>query len=230
MNDHGPVLWPDVEPENTASEAVSNRPTITVPRSQAKGVTVDVRNLRSQNGDSSDICVVEMERNRAAGTQSSKTATTQVCAVTSQLQESQTDIDPPHSIATEQQRDPAVRELSEFLTSGKLPGDQVRARKVALQSSLFSLIDGVVYHIDHKTRQKCAVVPSHLQEKLLRETHAGSYSGHFSGRHLYDTLRMSWWWETMFADAERFAKTFIPDHCCSGDTRSSVYHCYLHTA
>ena len=230
LNEHGPVLWPDAEPENTAPEAVSNCPTITVPRSQAKGVNVDVRHLRPQNGDSSDICVIEMEGNLAARTRSSRAAITQVCAVTSQLQELQTEIDAAHSIAAEQQRDPAVRELSEFLTSGKLPGDQVRARKVALQSSLFSLIDGVVYHIDHKTRQKCAVVPSHLQEKLLRETHAGSYSGHFSGRHLYDTLRMSWWWETMFADAERFAKTFIPDHCCSGDTRSSVYHCYLHTA
>ena len=79
--------------------------------------------------------------------------------------------------------------------------------KSELQSSVFSLINGVVYHIDHKTRQKCAVVPSHLQEKLLRETHAGSYSGHFSGRRLYDTLRMSWWWETMFAAAEKFANT-----------------------
>ena len=195
LNEHGPVLWRDAEP---APEAVSNHPTIRVPRSQAKRVTVDVRHLRPQNGDSSDICVIEMEGNLAAGTKSSKTATTQVCAVTSQLHESQTEIDAPHSIATEQQRDPAVRE---FLTSGKLPGDQVRAQKVALQSSVFSLIDGVVYHIDHKTRQKCAVVPSHLREKLLRETHAGSYSGLFCGRHLCDTLRMSWWWETMFADA-----------------------------
>ena len=67
--------------------------------------------------------------------------------------------------------------------------------------SLFSLIDGVVYHIDHKIRLKSAVVPSHLQEKLLRE-HAGNYSGRLS-----DTQRMSWWWETIFADAEMFAKT-----------------------
>ena len=219
LNEHGPVLWPDAEPENTAPEAVSNCPTITVPRSQAKGVNVDVRHLRPQNGDSSDICVIEIEGNLAAGTRSSRAAITQVCAVTSQLQELQTEIDAAHSIAAEQQRDPVVRELSEFLTSGKLPGDQVRARKVALQSSLFSLIDGVVYHIDHKTRQKCAVVPSHLQEKLLRETHAGSYSGHFSGRRLYDTLRMSWWWETMFADAEKFAKTCPECVVASGSGR-----------
>ena len=57
---------------------------------------------------------------------------------------------------------------------------------MALQSSNISLVDGVVCHIDHKTRQKCAVVPSHLQEKLLRGTHAGNYS---SGRCLYDTLK-----------------------------------------
>ena len=43
-----------------------------------RGVTVDVQHLRPQNGDSSDICVIEMEVNLVAETQSSKTATTQI--------------------------------------------------------------------------------------------------------------------------------------------------------
>ena len=130
----------------------------------------------------------------------------QVCAVTSRPcpHTETTDL---QNIRAEQQRDPMVKELSQFLSSGKLPENETRARKMALQSSMFSLVDGVVYHIDHKTRKKCAVVPSHLQEKLLRETHAGNYSGHFSGRRLYDTLRMSWWWDTMFADGDKFAKS-----------------------
>ena len=110
-------------------------------------------------------------------------------------------------IGMEQCKDPKIKEVMEFLSDGKLPEDQNTARKLVLQSSQFSLLDGVVYHIDHKTRHKCVVAPKHLQEELLKSTHGGAYSGHFSGRRLYNTLRTSWWWETMFADSEKFAKT-----------------------
>ena len=113
-------------------------------------------------------------------------------------------------IGMEQCKDPKIKDLMEFLSDGKLPEDQNTARKLVLQSSQFSLLDGVVYHIDHKTRHKCVVAPKHLQEELLKSTHGGAYSGHFSGRRLYNTLRTSWWWETMFADSERFAKTCPP--------------------
>ena len=40
-----------------------------------------------------------------------------------------------------------------------------------------------------------------------QDTHSGNYSGHFSGRRLYNTLSSSWWWDGMYADAERFAKS-----------------------
>ena len=90
-----------------------------------------------------------------------------------------------HCLEEEQQKDPTTGELCEYLGSGKLPGDDARARRIILQASQFTLIDGVVYRINPKTHHKCAVVPLQLQQKILRETHAGKYSGHFSGRRLY---------------------------------------------
>ena len=63
---------------------------------------------------------------------------------------------------SEQAKDPAVKELYEFLQSGKLPEDTVKARKMALRQSQFAIVDGVVYYVDPKTRRKRAVVPSHL--------------------------------------------------------------------
>lgn len=53
-------------------------------------------------------------------------------------------------LAVEQQNDPRVRELKEFLEQGTLPTDPARARKIALQQMLFAVIDGVVYFIDPK--------------------------------------------------------------------------------
>lgn len=87
-----------------------------------------------------------------------------VCSVTSN---SSLGVD---HVGAEKYKDPKVKELMELLSNGKLPEDQNIARKLVLQSSRFSLLDGMVYHIDHKTRQKCEVVPGHLQEELLKST------------------------------------------------------------
>ena len=70
-------------------------------------------------------------------------------------------------IRDEQVRDPAVKEIRKYLNSGVLPRDQTRAWRLVLQASQFSLIDGVLYHKEPKTRHKCAVAPSQLCEELL---------------------------------------------------------------
>ena len=109
--------------------------------------------------------------------------------------------------AWEQSQDPAVKEIIDFLESGTLPEDATRARKLSLQESLFTLVNGILYFIDPKHKnQKRTVVPRHLRKQILRETHSGSYGGHFSGQRLYNTLMTHWWWGGMFNDAVRFAK------------------------
>ena len=107
----------------------------------------------------------------------------------------------------EQLKDPLLRELGEFLASGKLPSDETRVRKMALQSSQFTLTDGIVYRVNPKSGRKSAVVPNHMCQTMLRESHARSYIGHFSGRRLYLTLLSSWWWEGMYSDAEKFVRS-----------------------
>ena len=70
-----------------------------------------------------------------------------------------TDVNPPANLASEQLKDPVIKELYEFMTSGKLPEDPNRARKSALQSSQFAVVNGIVYCINPKTGCKRAVVP-----------------------------------------------------------------------
>ena len=127
--------------------------------------------------------------------------------VTRQIQTHAADNTDVTLLRDEQLKDPVVKDIREFLQSGKLPEDQKRARKIVLMSPQFVLVAEVVYYVHPKTRNKHVVVPSHLREKILRETHAGKYSGHFSGRRLYDTLSSKWWWEGMYSDAERFASS-----------------------
>ena len=79
-----------------------------------------------------------------------------------------------------------MNELKRFLEHGSLPADPAKAKKMALQQTLFGVIDGVVYYIDPKrNNRKRAVAPKTLQLSLLQETHSGPYSAHFSGQRMF---------------------------------------------
>ena len=111
------------------------------------------------------------------------------------------------TLATEQERDPDVLELRNFIERGILPPDEVRARKMALQQSSFALVYGVLYFVDPKRGNRSrAVVPELMKEGLLEETHTGPYGAHFSGQRMFSVLVHNWWWDGMFSDATRYGK------------------------
>ena len=111
------------------------------------------------------------------------------------------------TMITEQAKDPELKQLTTFISHGDLPLEETIARKLALQRSLFTIVEGVLYYVDPKRdNRKRAVVPKHLRKRILEEVHAGPYGAHFSGQRMFSTLVSSWWWERMFSDASRFAK------------------------
>ena len=111
------------------------------------------------------------------------------------------------TMITEQAKDPELKQLTTFISHGVLPLEETIARKLALQRSLFTIVEGVLYYVDPKRdNRKRAVVPKHLRKRILEEVHAGPYGAHFSGQRMFSTLVSSWWWERMFSDASRFAK------------------------
>ena len=110
--------------------------------------------------------------------------------------------------ADEQEKDPEILEMKVFLSSGRLPDDVQRARKVAAQAPLFTLIGGIEYLIDSKknNRKRC-VVPVHMRRELLEENHSGPLAGHFAGEKLYKGLVRHWWWPGMYSD--------VADYCAN---------------
>ncbi len=74
----------------------------------------------------------------------------------------------------EQRKDPGVQEIIEFLEREELLQDEGRARKVALQNPLFTLVDDMLFSLDPKHgSQQRAVVPKHLRRKMTEENHRG---------------------------------------------------------
>ena len=107
----------------------------------------------------------------------------------------------------EQLKDPDLRAMMDYLKGGELPNNLDEAKKLVAQESLFTIVDGTLFFIDHRhDSRKRVAVPSHLREQLLRENHKGTYSGHFSGLKLYSTLVKHWWWKGMYTDALAFCR------------------------
>ena len=113
------------------------------------------------------------------------------------------------NFSSKQHRDPELNMIIEFLQHGKLPDNPICAKKIALQEPQFSLINYVLYYIDHQHKyRKRVAVPAHLRERLLREAHGGTHGGDFSSHKLYNSLLRQWWWRGMYTDVLAFCK-----HC-----------------
>ena len=109
--------------------------------------------------------------------------------------------------AREQKQDAGIQEIVAFLEHNKLPMDDHKARKLALQSSLFSMVDGILYFVDSKKgSNRRVVLPKHLQQKVMEEAHGGTFGGHFCGPRLYAMLARHWWWENMYSSVLLFCK------------------------
>ena len=120
-------------------------------------------------------------------------------------------IEPPRtmigtSFEEEQMKDPAVAEVITFLETEQLPREDKRARRIALQKSLFVREKGMLFYADPKQEHRLrVVVPSHLREQILSEHHSGPTGGHFAAKKMYGALVRRWWWHGMYHDTVQFA-------------------------
>ena len=136
----------------------------------------------------------------------------QVAAVTCQetsiqsLLQLEPKFSPTESFTSEQRKDPCVREIIDFLEREELPPNPIRARKVAMQGPLLTMVDGALFYLDPKNGPEEAVVPEHMRRKVMEENHRGNMGGHFSGNRLYKTLAHHWWWEGMYSDALHYVR------------------------
>ena len=88
----------------------------------------------------------------------------------------------PCDLDVEQQKDPELCRMRQFLEFGILPAEGEAAKSLAAQALNFTMVDNVLYYVDGKNRgHRRAAVPRHLQRSILEDYHAGKMAGHFSG-------------------------------------------------
>ena len=136
------------------------------------------------------------------------------------LQSPHCDTDTVATFSTHQRKDPDILDIFKFLQEGILPDNNCKKQKLALQASLFTVLDGVLYYIDSRRNCERAVVPKHLREEIMKENHSGIMAGHFSGNRLYNTLVRQWWWEGMYKDVTAFCKSCPQCAIVSGGSKT----------
>ena len=97
-------------------------------------------------------------------------------------------------LAGQQLKDPDLCQLIQYMNKETLPADENKARKVAAQAPSFSLLNGILYFVDskNKNRKRC-VVPVQMRTQLMEENHSGPMAGHFSADKLYKRMAIHWW-------------------------------------
>ena len=94
-----------------------------------------------------------------------------------------------NSFHEEQLKDPALYPIMNYLSEGVLPEDSQVAAKIAVQASLYTMADRILYYTGQKKDSTPkVVVPSDYKKILMEEYHAGVMSGHFSGPRIYKTM------------------------------------------
>ena len=56
----------------------------------------------------------------------------------------------PDDFTIEQKKDLEIRDIFDYAESGKLPADDVKARRLVLEGALFAVTDGILYFLDPK--------------------------------------------------------------------------------
>ena len=113
-------------------------------------------------------------------------------------------------IKAQQRKDSELNDIILYLENDQLPKDAAVAKKVALESSQYEILDGILYHnTPTQPGTWCIVVPEDLRTDLLIEAHSGKFSGHFAERRVYNLLNRRYWWKGMHADVKRHCRSCL---------------------
>ena len=171
---------------NCCADALSRGPQGEAPLEGLAEQEVQVAAVRTQDHERSDLMQSETE------------------SITDLLKQ-QPQFAKSEDFATEQRKDLNVKEIIDFLEQGTLPPDDLRARRIALQKSLFTIEKNILFYLDpRQSHRKRAVVPEHLRELLLVENHSSIMGGHFALQKMYKALMRHWWWDGMYCDVQKF--------------------------
>ena len=116
-------------------------------------------------------------------------------------------VDPTPTLQQQQRSDPVLAVIR-FLEDGDLPIDEKRARELALTKSQYSILEGVLYHIEPDKTLR--IIPAECQRRgLFEEVHAGKFGGHLRDAKISGELSRHYWWAGMRGDVLHWCRACL---------------------
>ena len=95
--------------------------------------------------------------------------------------------------------------MQEYLINGVLPENEQEARRVVLTSSNFTVLDGILYHLEPDKTLR-VVPPCSDRRSLFDQAHSGVFGAHLKDAKIHSALSRHYWWPGMRADIVRWCK------------------------
>ena len=100
-----------------------------------------------------------------------------------------------------------------YLRTNELPADPKKARAILFTHSQYFIENGLLFHTDHVnkhvtdgiTPSKQLCIPITMRHDLLQSRH--EHAGHPGGAKLYLSMKPSFHWDRMFADAKAYSQS-----------------------
>ena len=118
-----------------------------------------------------------------------------VAAITRRAARAETE-DGEERLAVLQHQVEELAPIIEFQQDGVLPQEEKFAQRIALTSSQYTVLDGVLYRVAPDATLRL-IPPRSLRERLIGEVHGGRFGAHLSDVKVYSELRKHYWWPGM---------------------------------
>lgn len=112
---------------------------------------------------------------------------------------------------------PDFKFIVDYLINNGLPDDDKLARKVAIETERYQIVNDILFHFDQRrckrqadelkfTKQLC--IPKPIRDDVLRSYHDSlAGGGHLDMDKVHESIRSKYWWPTIYADVDSYVKS-----------------------
>ena len=112
------------------------------------------------------------------------------------------------TLSEQQREDPDVAAIIDYQQKGVLPEEETAARELVLGASLYTLVDGVLYHVEgNKTLH--LIPPAAYRHQLFQEAHEGPFAGHLREAKIFGQLARHYWWRGMRRHIQQWCRACL---------------------
>ena len=113
------------------------------------------------------------------------------------------------TLAERQREDTSLAIILAYLQRGELPEEEEIARQLVLGESVYTVLEGVLYHVEPDKTLRI-IPPTSERRKLFSEAHEGPFSGHLREAKMHSQLSRHYWWRGMRRDISCWCRACLP--------------------